>query len=106
MFIWQVHHFIKPEEVENYKAATLENVRQSVLEPGILRFEMLQDKEDPTHFSLFEIYRDLEARQSHLETAHFKAWREVALQAFARKGYGHEFNLLAPAGSNESDRQF
>lgn len=98
MFIFQVHHFIKPEQVEAYKAATLENVRQTILEPGILRFELFQDNEDPTHFTLFEIYKDLEARQSHLETAHFKAWREIALQAFARKGYAHEFSLLAPAG--------
>lgn len=94
MVIFQFHHYIKPEMIEAYKAATIENARQTVLEAGILRFDVFQDAKDPTHFSLFEIYRDLESREYHLQTPHFLAWKEVALQSFARKGHGDEFEAL------------
>lgn len=96
MVIFQVHHFIKPEKVEAYKVATLENARETLKEPGVIRFDVLQDKEDPSHFSLFEVYRDKAAQESHLMTPHFLAWKEIALNAFARRGYGHEFDLLSP----------
>ena len=96
MFIFQVHHYIKPERADAYKAATLENARKTLQEPGVIRFDVLQDKEDATHFSLFEVYRDEEARAEHLETEHFKAWRNVAIEAFARRGHGYEFEALYP----------
>ncbi len=98
MLIYQFHHFIKPELVEEYKTATLENAIKTMEEPGVLRFDVLQDKEDPSHFSLFEVYRDIEAREKHLETEHFFAWKEVALAAFAKKGHGFEFEAVHPEG--------
>ncbi len=97
MYIFQVHHYIKPEMLEAYKNATLENARQTILEPGILRFDVFQDAKAPAHFSLFEVYRDLAAREFHLQTAHFLAWKEVALVSFDRKGHGDEFIALFPA---------
>ncbi|MFQ5398790.1 MAG: putative quinol monooxygenase [Anaerolineae bacterium] len=96
MFIFQVHHYIKPEMVEAYTAATLENARKTLQEPGVIRFDVLQDKEDPTHFSLFEVYRDKATQQTHLETAHFLAWKEVALRSFTRRGHGDVFDALFP----------
>lgn len=98
MLIFQFHHYIKPELVEAYKAATLENARKTIQEPGIVRFDVLQDREDPAHFSLFEVYRDQEARQAHLETEHFKKWKDIVLgeAMFARRGHGHEFAVLFP----------
>ena len=99
MFIFQVHHYIKPEMIEAYRAATLENARLTIQEPGVLRFDVLQDQEDPAHFSLFEVYRDDQARADHLETAHFKAWKEVALQSFDRRGSGNRFTAYFPEES-------
>jgi autoinducer 2-degrading protein len=64
MLIYQFHHYIKPELVGAYKDSILENVQQSVKEPGIIHFEVFQDSKDPTHFSLLEIYRDQTARKS------------------------------------------
>lgn len=96
MFIFQVHHFIRPEAVETYRQATLENARLTVQEPGVLRFDVFQDKEDPTHFSLLEIYKDKAAQASHLQTAHFLVWKDVYLAAQAKRGYGHEFEMLSP----------
>lgn len=98
MLIYQFHHYIKPEFVEAYKAAILENARKTLPEPGVIRFDILQDKNDPTHFSLFEVYRNEEARATHLETAHFKEFKQAVLdrETFARRGQGDEFNLLYP----------
>jgi len=97
MYIFQFHHYIKPEMIEAYKAASIENARQTVLEAGILRFEVFQDVKDPGHFSLLEVYRDLQAREYHLQTAHFLQWKEVALQAFDHRGQGEEYNPIFPA---------
>jgi len=98
MLIYQFHHYIKPEFVEAYKDAILENVRESVKEPGIIRFEVFQDKESPTHFSLLEIYRDEAARETHLETPHFLKFKEAYLgqEMGARKGEGDQFRMLFP----------
>ena len=58
MLIYQFHHYIKPEHIEAYKAAVVENAEKTIQEPGVLRFDVLQDKSDPGHFCLFEIYAD------------------------------------------------
>ncbi len=96
MYIFQVHHYIKPELIEEYKAATLENARKTVLEPGVIRFDVFQDATNPAHFSLFEVYRDTAARDAHLQTDHFLKWKDVYLQTQERKGNGDEFNALFP----------
>lgn len=98
MFIFQVHHFIQSEQIETYKQATLENARRTVQEPGVLRFDMFQDKEDPGHFSLLEVYVDQAAQARHLESAHFLTWKDVYLATQAKRGYGHEFEMLFPDG--------
>jgi autoinducer 2-degrading protein len=96
MYIFQVHHYIKPDQIEIYKAVTLENARKTIQEPGVLRFDVFQDSTNPGHFSLLEVYRDLTARNAHLETEHYKMWRDVYLQTQDHKGSGDEFNALFP----------
>ena len=96
MYIFQVHHYIKPDQVEAYKAATLENARKTIIEPGVIRFDVFQDTSNPSHFSLFEVYQDLAARDAHLQTEHFLKWKDVYLQTQERKGNGDEFNALFP----------
>jgi len=78
MLITQVMFHVKPECVEAFKAATLENARNSVREPGIARFDMLQQADDPTRFTLIEVFRDAEAPARHRATPHFTAWLAVA----------------------------
>ncbi len=96
MYIFQVHHYIKPELIEEYKTATLENAQKSILEPGVIRFDVFQDTTNPAHFSLFEVYRDTDARDAHLTTEHFLKWKDVYLQTQERRGNGDEFNALFP----------
>jgi quinol monooxygenase YgiN len=74
MLVLLVSFHVKPEHLEAFKAATLENARNSLREPGVARFDMVQHKDDPTRFALIEAYRDAEAPARHRETAHFKTW--------------------------------
>lgn len=78
MHIVHVHVRVKPESVEAFKQLTIENARKSVQEPGIARFDVIQQVDDPTRFVLVEVYRTPDAPKAHKETAHYKAWREVA----------------------------
>ncbi|MCA9971770.1 MAG: antibiotic biosynthesis monooxygenase [Anaerolineales bacterium] len=102
MVIFQVHHYIKPELVEAYRAAILANARQTVREPGIIRFDVLQDRDDPAHFCLLEVYVDEAARQAHLQTAHFLAFKDAYLgqEMGARRGEGYFFEAQFPAAAD------
>jgi quinol monooxygenase YgiN len=83
MQILHVHIQIKPEYVDAFKEAILENARNSVLEPGVARFDVFQQEDDPTRFVLSEVYRSAEAMAAHKETAHYLAWAEKAAPMFA-----------------------
>ena len=78
MLMVHVSIHVKADHVGAFIAATLENARNSVLEPGIVRFDLVQQDDDPTRFLLIEIYRSADAPARHKETAHYAAWREVA----------------------------
>ena len=76
MFIVHVHVHVKPEFVEAFQQATIENARKSVQEPGIARFDVIQQTDDPARFVLVEVYRDASAPGKHKETAHYARWRD------------------------------
>ena len=78
MLIIHVHIVVKPDGIEAFKEATIENARNSRKEPGIARFDLIQQRDDPTRFVLVEVYRSVEATVAHKETAHYAAWRERA----------------------------
>ena len=77
MLIVHVQVHVKPECVAAFRQATLENARQSVQEPGIARFDVVQQQDDPTRFVLVEAYRTAEAPAVHKETAHYAKWRDA-----------------------------
>ena len=76
MLILHVQVRVNAGDVEAFKAATLENARQSVLESGIARFDVVQQQDDPTRFVLVEVYRTAGAPAAHKETAHYQTWRD------------------------------
>lgn len=78
MLIVHVHIIVKPDCIEAFKDATIENARNSRKEPGIAGFDLIQQHDDPTRFVLVEVYRSVEATSAHKETAHYAAWRERA----------------------------
>jgi quinol monooxygenase YgiN len=77
MLIVLVHVHVKADCVEAFKAAAQENARLSIREPGIARFDVLQQQDDPTRFVLIEAYRSADAPAKHKETAHYAAWRDA-----------------------------
>ena len=76
MLIVHVQVHVKPEHIEAFKLATIENASNSVKEPGIARFDVVQQADDPSRFVLVEAYRDTEAPARHKATAHYQAWAE------------------------------
>jgi quinol monooxygenase YgiN len=76
MLIVHVHVRVKPDCIDAFKDATIENARQSLKEPGIARFDVVQQNDDPTRFVLVEAYRSVEATTAHKATAHYAAWRD------------------------------
>lgn len=83
MFIVLVDCRVKPECAEAFRAASVENGKQSVLEPGMARFDVLQDRENPAHFVLVEVYRTPEDPARHKETAHYAKWRDTVAEMMA-----------------------
>ena len=77
MYIVHVFAHVKPDQIEAFKAASLENARNSVQEPGIARFDVLQQSDDPTRFTLVEVYRTKGDTDKHRETRHYNIWREA-----------------------------
>ena len=83
MLTVHVHIQVKPDRVEAFKAACVENSRNSLLEPGVARFDVLQQQDDPTRFLLVEVYRDADAPAAHKQTAHYKTWAETVADMMA-----------------------
>jgi autoinducer 2-degrading protein len=77
MFIVCVHIQVKPEHIAEFIAASGENASSTILEPGNLRFDVLQQADDPQRFVLYEVYRDEEASKVHKQTAHYARWRDT-----------------------------
>jgi (4S)-4-hydroxy-5-phosphonooxypentane-2,3-dione isomerase len=83
LLVVHVHCQVKPDAVAAFEQATLVNARASVNEPGIARFDVIQDREDPTRFVLVEVYRTAAAPAAHKETAHYQTWRDTVAPMMA-----------------------
>jgi len=83
MLVVHVHVQVKADQVEAFKAATVENATNSVQEPGIARFDVIQQQDDPTRFVLVEVYRTPDDPARHKETAHYQKWRDTVADMMA-----------------------
>ncbi len=83
LLVVHVHVRVKPEHIEAFKAATLANARASIREPGIARFDVAQQADDPARFVLVEAYRNTAAPAAHKETAHYATWRDTVAPMMA-----------------------
>ncbi|MGA9779681.1 MAG: putative quinol monooxygenase [Limisphaerales bacterium] len=90
----QVH--VKPEFVEAFKRATLANGRASLKEPGVARFDVVQQQDDPTRFVFVEVYRDAAAAAAHKETAHYPVWRDAVAPMMAKPRRSVQFDNVFP----------
>lgn len=96
MHIMLVHVHVKPEAVESFKTATMDNVRNSIRESGVIRFDFLQQAEDPTRFTLFEVYRTPEDHLRHRETQHYLTWRDKVTDLMAEPRVAIKYANLFP----------
>jgi quinol monooxygenase YgiN len=87
---------VKPEAVDAFRDATLVNARASVTEPGIARFDVLQDRDVPTRFVLVEIYRSADAPAAHKETEHYKRWRDTVADMMAEPRTSSKYLSVYP----------
>jgi quinol monooxygenase YgiN len=99
MLIVHVHVHVKLECVEAFQRATLANARESLKEPGIARFDCLQQADDPTRFILVEAYRNAEAPARHKETKHYQVWRDAVAGLTAEPRSSVKFANLFPDDS-------
>ena len=83
MFIVHVFITVKPGDVDDFIEATVANTKASVQEPGIIRFDVLQESDRPDHFLLVEVYRTKEDPARHKETDHYKRWKESVAEMMA-----------------------
>jgi quinol monooxygenase YgiN len=83
--------------VEAFRTATVENARNSVLEPGIARFDVLQQQDDPTRFVLVEVYRTPEDPARHKETGHYQKWRDTVAALMAEPRSSVKYDNVFPA---------
>lgn len=96
MLVIHVFIHVKPESVEAFKIASLENARHSVQEPGIARFDVIQQTDDPTRFVLVEVYRTVEATIAHKETEHYGRWRDAVAEMMAEPRASVKYANLFP----------
>jgi len=91
MIIVLVHVRVKPESVEAFRSATVDNAAHSVLESGVARFDVLQQADDPCSFILVEVYRNPEDPGRHKQTGHYARWRDAVapMMAEPRRGVGY-----------------
>ncbi|GIE89543.1 putative quinol monooxygenase [Actinoplanes regularis] len=98
MLVVHVDVHVRPERVADFLEATLANARASVREPGVLRFDVVQDQADPAHVVLVEVYRDADAPSAHKATAHYATWRDAVEEMMARPRASTRFSPVFPVG--------
>jgi quinol monooxygenase YgiN len=96
MHIIHIQIQVKPECVDAFKQATLANARESLKEPGVARFDILQQPDDPTKFVFLEVYRSLEANAAHKEAKHYATWRDTVEPMMAAPRTRTQFTNVFP----------
>ena len=97
LFIVHVAVHVQPDRVDAFRTATIENARNSVQEPGIARFDVLQQADDPTRFMLLEVYRSPESAAAHKETAHYQRWRDTVADMMLEARSSVKFSNVFPS---------
>ena len=97
MLVVHVSVHVKADSVDDFKKATLANATQSLQEPGIARFDVIQQQDDPTRFVLVEVYKTASAPAEHKETAHYQVWRDAVAPMMASPRSSSKYGALFPS---------
>jgi quinol monooxygenase YgiN len=96
LLVVQVQVHVKPDGVEDFRRAAIANAEASRKEPGVVRFDVIQDRDDPTRWVLVEVYRDAAASAAHKETAHYATWRDAVAPLMAEPRTSRRFVNVSP----------
>jgi len=96
MIVVHVNIQVKEESIHDFIAATLENAANSLKEPGIARFDVLQMQNDTSRFVLTEVYRSAADTARHKETDHYKKWRAAVEEMMASPRFSERFTNMFP----------
>jgi (4S)-4-hydroxy-5-phosphonooxypentane-2,3-dione isomerase len=96
VIVVHVHVHVKPGFIDAFRAASIENARNSVMEPGIARFDVIQQADDPSRFILVEVYRTAEDPARHKETPHYRVWRDTVAEMMAEPRTSAKFANAYP----------
>ena len=96
MLVVHVFVHVKGDQVDAFKATSLENAQHSIQEPGIARFDVIQQNDDPTRFVLVEVYRTTDDPARHKETAHYQKWRDTVADMMAEPRSSIKYTNLFP----------
>jgi autoinducer 2-degrading protein len=96
MLVVHVYVHVKPESVEAFRDATLENASKSLREPGVARFDVMQQSDDPTRFVLVEVYRTADDPARHKETGHYQSWRDTVAEMMAEPRSSTRYDNVFP----------
>jgi (4S)-4-hydroxy-5-phosphonooxypentane-2,3-dione isomerase len=100
MLVVHVFVHVKPGQAEAFKAATVENARNSIEEDGIVRFDVVQQEDDPDRFVLVEVYRTVNDTVLHKETAHYLKWRDTVADMMAGLRTNLKYSNIFPEDEN------
>jgi len=100
MLIVHVNIHVKPEFIEAFRMASIENAQNSLQESGIIRFDVLQQQDDLSRFMLVEIYRTPNDSALHKETAHYKKWRDTVAEMMAEPRTSVKYANIFPDESH------
>ena len=96
MYIVHVHVSVKPEQVEAFVDASLDNAQNSIREPGVARFDIIQSLDDPAKFVLVEVYKTPDDAALHKQTEHYARWRDTVADMMAKPREGIKYANLFP----------
>ena len=94
MFVVHVHVRVRPDRVDEFLDASRANAKESVQEPGVVRFDVVRDRADPAHVVLVEVYRDAGASAAHKATAHHATWRDTVAGMMAQPRESAKFDVV------------
>ncbi len=101
MIVTCVHVHVKPDAVESFIRLTIDNCRSSVQEPGNLRFDLLQQSDDPCRFIIYEAYESEKAAAAHKTTSHYLKWRDGVNDLMNEARQGVRYNIIEPSDKNK-----
>ena len=90
---------VLPESVEAFRTASLANAAASIREPGVVRFDVVQETDEPSRFVLFEVYRGQEGAAAHKQTAHYQTWRDTVAPMMAEPRTSKSYATVTPAAT-------